>query len=200
MISLVPLLLLALSVTTVLAFTQHPRPRALTTASRRGLQLFTWLTLFLFGAFCPDFGDAPDSEISLLTQVFGWSQDLLDLSYSLMVGLGAAATVAYLVLLGLLVFARPPPLPSPEPASSGTMVGCPTRKPPQKKRPRHPVDGPGQPAPGGGTADRLGPDAPRAGAEVGAVGAGVRDDHPPVRRPGRRGDLPPPTVRTPGSA
>ena len=107
MISLVPLLLLALSVTTVLAFTQHTRPRALTPL-QAWAQLFTWLTLFLFGAFCPDFGDAPDSEISLLTQVFGWSQDLLDLSYSLMVGLGAAATVAYLVLLGLLVFARPP--------------------------------------------------------------------------------------------
>lgn len=105
LISLVPLLLAALTVTTVLAYTQHGRPRALT-ALQSWAQLATWLTLFLFGAFCPDFGDAPDSEISLLTQVFGWSQDLLDLSYSLMVGFAAAALVAYLVLLLSLVLGR----------------------------------------------------------------------------------------------
>lgn len=107
LISLVPLLLAALTVTTVLAYTQHGRPRALT-GLQSWAQLATWLTLFLFGAFCPDFGDAPDSEISLLTQVFGWSQDLLDLSYSLMVGFGAAALVAYLVLLLSLVLGRRP--------------------------------------------------------------------------------------------
>lgn len=107
LVSVVPILLAGLVVTTVLAYTQHGRPRSLT-AFQTWAQLATWLCLFLFGAFTPDFGDAPDSELSLLTQVFGWSRSLLDLSYDLMVGFGAASFVAYLVLLLSLVLARRP--------------------------------------------------------------------------------------------
>ena len=109
LVSVVPVLLVALTLTTVLAYTQHGRPRSLT-AVQTWAQLATWLCLFLFGAFTPDFGDAPDSELSLLTQVFGWSRSLLDLSYDLMVGFGAASFVAYLVLLLSLVLARRPAL------------------------------------------------------------------------------------------
>ena len=103
--SVVPVVLLALIVTTTLAYTQQGRPRSLT-AFQAWAQLLTWVSLFLFGAFCPDFGDTEDSETSLLTQVFGWSRGLLDLSYTLTLAFALAAFVAYVVLLGSLVFAR----------------------------------------------------------------------------------------------
>lgn len=103
--SVVPVVLLALIVTTTLAYTQQGRPRSLT-AFQAWAQLLTWVSLFLFGAFCPDFGDTEDSETSLLTQVFGWSRGLLDLSYTLTLACALAAFVAYVVLLGSLVFAR----------------------------------------------------------------------------------------------
>lgn len=105
LISVVPVVLAALVLTTVLAFTQHGRPRALT-AFQAWAQLLTWLSLLLFGAFCPDFGDTEDSEMSLLTQAFGWSRSLLDLSYTITIACAVAAVVAYAVLLASLVFAR----------------------------------------------------------------------------------------------
>lgn len=110
--SVVPVVLVALILTTTLAYTQQGRPRALT-AFQAWAQLLTWVSLFLFGAFCPDFGDTEDSETSLLTQVFGWSRGLLDLSYTLTLAFALAAFVAYVVLLGSLMFAR---RPAPEPA------------------------------------------------------------------------------------
>jgi hypothetical protein len=105
MFSVVPVVLVALIVTTALAFTQEGRPRALT-RFQAWAQLLTWVSLLLFGAFCPDFGDTEDSEVSLLTQAFGWSRNLLDLSYTLTVSFGLAAFVGYVVLLGSLIFAR----------------------------------------------------------------------------------------------
>jgi hypothetical protein len=110
--SVVPVVLVALVLSTVLAYTQQGRPRALTPA-QVWAQLATWLSLFLFGAFCPDFGDTEDSEMSLLTQLFGWSRGLLDLSYTLTIACALAAVAAYGVLLGALVLAR---RPAPEPA------------------------------------------------------------------------------------
>ena len=112
LVSVVPVLLGALLLTTVLAYTQEGRPRALT-GFQAWAQLATWASLFLAGAFCPDFGDTDDSEISLLTQVFGWSRGLLDLSYGLTLACAFAALVAYAVLLGSLMFAR---RTAPEPA------------------------------------------------------------------------------------
>lgn len=103
--SVVPVVLVALIVTTVLAFTQHGRPRALT-GVQASAQLLTWISLFLFGALCPDFGDTEDSEVSLLTQAFGRSRDLLDLSYTLTLACALAAFVAYAVLIGSLLFGR----------------------------------------------------------------------------------------------
>lgn len=105
LISLVPLLLAALTVTTVLSFTQHGHPRSLTRL-QAGAQVATWVGLFAFGAFCPDFGDTEDSEIALLTQVFGRSDTTLSASYTLTLAAGTLAVVAWLVLLGSLVFAR----------------------------------------------------------------------------------------------
>lgn len=110
--SVVPVVLAAMVLTTALAYTQQGRPRALTRL-QAWAQLLTWVSLFLFGAFCPDFGDTEDSETALLTQVFGWSRGLLDLSYALTLGCALAASVAYVVLLGSLTLAR---RPAPQPA------------------------------------------------------------------------------------
>ena len=108
LVSVVPILLVALLITTILAWTQEGQPRALTTF-QAWAQLFTWLALFLAGAFCPDFGDAPDSESSVLTQAFGQSRHLIDLSYNLTLTFLGAAMVAYLVLFFALVFGRREP-------------------------------------------------------------------------------------------
>lgn len=105
LVSIVPILLVALTVTTILAFTQHGHPRSLTRL-QAWAQVATWAGLLAFGAFCPDFGDTAESEIALLTQVFGRSEAMLSASYTLTVAAGVLAVTAYLVLLGSLVFGR----------------------------------------------------------------------------------------------
>ena len=55
----------------------------------------------------PDFGDAPDSELSALTQLFGYSESLIDTSYLLAGLCGLLAVLAWVALLGLLIFGRP---------------------------------------------------------------------------------------------
>jgi hypothetical protein len=105
LVSIVPVVLIALILTTVLAYTQEGRPRSLTGAQACA-QLLTWIGLLGFGAFCPDFGDTEDSHTSSLTQVFGRTDAMLDLSYTLTIGFAVLTVVAYVVLLGALVFAR----------------------------------------------------------------------------------------------
>lgn len=105
LVSIVPVVLIALILTTTLAFTQDGRPRSLTRV-QAWAQVFTWLGLFGFGAFCPDFGDTEDSHISLLTQVFGQTDAMLDVSYTLVSGFALLTFGAYVVLLGALVFGR----------------------------------------------------------------------------------------------
>lgn len=103
--SVVPILLLALLVTTVLALTQPGRPRALT-RTQAWAQITMWLGMLLFGLFMPDFGDAPDSELSVLTQVFGPGDGLLGVSYLLALALAALTLVAWVVLLVALTGGR----------------------------------------------------------------------------------------------
>lgn len=103
--TVVPVVLIALLVTTILAYTQDGRPRSLT-GFQAWAQILTWLSLFVFGAFMPDFGDTEDSQLSLLTQVFGYSDDLFDLGFSIALGAIGAAVIAYIVLFCSLVFAR----------------------------------------------------------------------------------------------
>lgn len=123
LISIVPVVLIALTLSTALAYTQAGRPRSLTRV-QAWAQLLTWIGLFGFGAFCPDFGDTEDSDISLLTQVFGHTDAMLDLSYTLTLGFAALAVVGYAVLLGALVFARRDPTPAAEVAAlAATMDG-----------------------------------------------------------------------------
>ena len=105
---LVAVVLVAFLVTTILAFTQRGRPRALT-SFQAVAQVLTWLALLVFGAFMPDFGDTTDSQLSLLTQVFGYSDGLYDLGFTIAILAAGAAVVAYLVLLCSLVFARREP-------------------------------------------------------------------------------------------
>lgn len=105
--SVVPVVLIGLLVTTVLAYTQRDRPRSLTRV-QAWAQLVTWTGLLGFGAFCPDFGDTDDSHISLLTQLFGPGDAMLDASYTITFAFAGVAIVAYGVLLGALVFARQP--------------------------------------------------------------------------------------------
>ena len=104
-LTVVPVLLIALLITTILAYTQPGRPRALTPA-QRSAQWATWGGMFAFGLFCPDFGDAPDSELSLLTQVFGPSRTLLDVSYYGTMALGGLTVIAWIALLVTLTGGR----------------------------------------------------------------------------------------------
>lgn len=112
LISVVPLALIALLVTTILAWTQHGEPRALTGLQASG-QLVTWAGLIVFGAFMPDFGDTDDSQVALLTQVFGYSDDMFDLSFLIALAGAVAAVVGYALLLGTLSLGR---RPAPTPA------------------------------------------------------------------------------------
>lgn len=105
LVSVVPVVLIALTLSTILAYTQDGRPRALTPV-QAWAQLLTWAGLFGFGAFCPDFGDTEDSQLSLLTQVFGQSDVLWDLSSTITIAFGLLAVAAYVVLLTTLIFAR----------------------------------------------------------------------------------------------
>lgn len=105
LISIVPVVLIALTLTTVLAYTQDGRPRSLTRV-QAWAQLLTWIGLLGFGAFCPDFGDTEDSHLSLLTQVFGHTDAMLDVSYALTLGFALFTVVSYAVLLGALMFGR----------------------------------------------------------------------------------------------
>lgn len=105
MVSVVPVVFIALLITTILAYTQDGRPRSLT-GFQVGAQLVTWLALLVLGTFCPDFGDTEESEMSVLTQAFGWSRTALDISYYTAMTAALVALVAWVVLLGSLVFAR----------------------------------------------------------------------------------------------
>jgi hypothetical protein len=105
MLPVAVVLAIGLLVTTILAFTQGGSPKALTGA-QTGAQLLTWLGLLGFGLFLPDFGDTDDSARSVLTQLFGYSDDLYDAGFVVALAFGVLALVAYLVLLVLLIARR----------------------------------------------------------------------------------------------
>ena len=120
----VPLVLIALLITTILAWTQHGRPRSLTGLQAAG-QLVTWGGLFVFGAFMPDFGDTDDSQVSLLTQVFGYSDGLFELSFLVSLAGAVAAIAGYVVLLSTLSFVRrPAPDPPTGPPGAGATMAA----------------------------------------------------------------------------
>jgi uncharacterized membrane protein len=108
MLILIPAVLVLavlLLLTTVLALTQEGSPRRLTTA-QTGAQLTLWVALLVLGAFMPDFGDTDDSARSLLTQVFGYSDELYDASFGVALVAALVALVAWVVLLVTLTAGR----------------------------------------------------------------------------------------------
>lgn len=105
LIPIVLVLLVMLIVTTALAFTQDGSPKALT-GFQTISQVALWLSLFVLGAVMPDFGDTEDSQRSLLTQAFGYSDDLYDTSFLLALVTATTSLIAWVVLLVSLTATR----------------------------------------------------------------------------------------------
>lgn len=105
LISLVPVLLIALAVTTVLAFTQPGRPRSLT--HRQAVaQLAVWAGMLAFGAFSIDVSDLDDSETSLLVQVLGHGDTTVAVTWALMLVFALATVASWVALVVALVAGR----------------------------------------------------------------------------------------------
>jgi hypothetical protein len=68
--------------------------------------LALWLGLFGVGLFIVDFGDTPGSDMSILTELAGRSQSMLDLSWNLVVFSGVLSVVGWLGLIVLLILDR----------------------------------------------------------------------------------------------
>jgi hypothetical protein len=100
-----PWLLLALGLTSVLAYTREQRPRAFTRWETISL-LTMWVGLFGVGLFVIDFGDTPGSDMSILTKLVGRTESTLDLSWNLAVASGILATIGWLGLIVLLILDR----------------------------------------------------------------------------------------------
>jgi len=105
LVSAVPLLRVGLGITTVLAFTQPGRPRSVT-RRQAVAQLAVWGGMFGFGAFSVDVGDDLNSETSLLTQLFGYSDAALEVSWAVTMVFGAATVVAWVALVVTLTAGR----------------------------------------------------------------------------------------------
>jgi len=105
LLTVVPVLLMGLLISTILAYSQPGRPRALT-GPQAAAQLTVWGGMFAVGLLTPDYGDTPESAKSVLTQVFGYSDGLYDLSY-LLTSIAAVLTVAaWMVLVVTLTAGR----------------------------------------------------------------------------------------------
>lgn len=100
-----PWVVLALVLTTMLAWTRPQRPRIFTRRecwSLAGL----WLGLVGVGLFIVDFGDNPGSEVSVLTTIIGDDPAAVDASTWLSVGSGLLVAVAWVALLVQLILDR----------------------------------------------------------------------------------------------
>lgn len=91
LVTVIPVVALALAITTLLCFLRRPAPRALTSSQVRA-QLVTWAGLFVVGLTMVDFTDSPDSEQTLLTQVFGRSDAMFTLS-AVLIGVGTLTAI-----------------------------------------------------------------------------------------------------------
>jgi hypothetical protein len=98
-----PWILLALGLTSVLAYTRDQRPRAFTRWETISV-LALWVGLLGVGLFLVDFGDTPGSDMSILSELAGRST--LDLSWNLSVASGALAVAGWLGLIVLLLLDR----------------------------------------------------------------------------------------------
>lgn len=100
-----PWILLALGLSSLLAYTREQRPRAFTRWETISV-LALWLGLFGVGLFIVDFGDTPGSNMSILSELAGRSQSTLDLSWSLAKASGILAVAGWLGLIVLLILDR----------------------------------------------------------------------------------------------
>jgi len=100
-----PWVLLALALTSLLAYTREQRPRAFTRWETISV-LTLWVGLFGVGMFVVDFGDAPGSDMSILSELAGYSQATIDLSWGLAVASGIVAAAGWLGLIVLLLLDR----------------------------------------------------------------------------------------------
>lgn len=100
-----PFVVLALLLTTVLGFTLPGRPRALT-RSQAAAHLVLWGAMLGFGFFLVDFGDMEDSDVSAFTQLVGRNDATLWISWTMTAVCTVGIVVAWIVLLVLLVAQR----------------------------------------------------------------------------------------------
>lgn len=110
LISVVPVLLVGLLVTSVLALTQSPGPdgRRRLTDTQAKAQLWVWGGMFVFGTFSFDFGDTDDSDTSLLIKVLG-DNDAVWTATTAVMGVSAVVTiVAWIALVATLTAGRRP--------------------------------------------------------------------------------------------
>ena len=105
MLSVVPALLVALLLTTVLSFRGSVSPRSLTRA-QAVLHLVVWAGMLVFGFFLVDFGDAPESDLSAFTQVVGRTDTTLSISWTVTSISAVVTVVAWLALLVALIAQR----------------------------------------------------------------------------------------------
>jgi hypothetical protein len=102
MVSVVPVLLLALTATSVLAMVQRrPRETGRLTSAQFWTLSTVWASMLGFGFFIVDFGDSPDSAASAFTQLVGTGS--LATSNSLSGIFFVLAIVSYIALLVLLI-------------------------------------------------------------------------------------------------
>lgn len=108
--SVVPVLLLGLLVTSVLALTQQPGPagRRELTRSQAQAQLVTWAAMFVFGGFSFDFGDTEDSDTALLVKALGDHEWVWAATTTIMAVSALVTVVAWVALVVTLTAGRRP--------------------------------------------------------------------------------------------
>lgn len=108
--SVVPVLLVALFVTTLLGFLTHVRPRVLT-GSQAIAQLLVWAGMLAFGFFIVDFGDTDDSINSVFTRLVGSNDATQSISWTIAAVAALVTVVAWVALLVLQIAQRRRPAP-----------------------------------------------------------------------------------------
>lgn len=103
-ITVAPLLVTLLGVTTLLTFTQRrPASTGCLTAAQAWLHVVLWMCLFVMGLAWVDFGDAVDSTHSVLSLALGSDSATRGLSMTLALAATALAAVTWVGLLAALI-------------------------------------------------------------------------------------------------
>ena len=133
---LAPVLLVGLALTTALSYVQRrPYERGRLSPTQAVAHLIMWTAMIGYGGFLVDFGDAPDSEVSVLTQAVGRSDTTIAVSSHLALTCTAAAIASYVWLLILLIIGaknrpKPPAAGQHGPFAAQPHPGRPAEPPP----------------------------------------------------------------------